>query len=214
MGLHVSKILSTSRFIKKQALAAFMATSIYTKGMALLPRSWFERDAVVVAHDLLGKNVRVGECEGIIVETEAYTTDAASHGRVLTERSRLMHETHGYWYVYFTYGMHYCVNITTNKGGVGAVLIRAVIPTKGIPLMEKRRGNTILKNLCSGPAKFSQAFGMTKKDNGLPLTAGFGIYDAPSISDIEVSAGSRIGIRNGLELPWRFTVTGSPFLSK
>lgn len=179
-----------------------------------LPQEWFARDAVTVARELLGKTVRFGECTGTIVETEAYMNDAASHGRVLTKRSQLMHETYGHWYVYFTYGMHYCVNVTTNKDSVGAVLIRAVEPTDGIQIMEERRNTQDMRKLCSGPAKFAQAFGITKEENGLPLEDVFTIYDAPSLSDALVSATPRIGISNDVELPWRFIVTDSPFLSR
>lgn len=182
--------------------------------MKLLPRSWFAGDAVTIARDLLGKTLRYGDCAGIIVETEAYTIDSSSHGRVLTERSRLMYETYGYWYVYFVYGMHYCVNVTTNKDSVGAVLIRAVEPTKGIELMGQRRTIIDIRKLCNGPGKLAQAFGITKEENGLPLTRTFGIYDAPSILGSQIATSSRIGIRNDIELPWRFTVKDSPFLSR
>lgn len=182
--------------------------------MKLLPHSWFARDAVAIAHDLIGKTVRYGECAGTIVETEAYTTDQASHGRVLTPRSRIMHETYGHWYVYLIYGMHYCANVTTNKDGVGAVLIRAVAPTEGIPLMQERRKTDDVRKLCSGPARFAQAFGITKIENGLPLSEEFGIYDAPPIPDADILAGPRIGIRNDIDLPWRFTLKGSPHVSR
>lgn len=182
--------------------------------MKQLPKEWFARDAVEVARDLLGKVVRHGECEGIIVETEAYTTDDASHGRMRTPRSAVMHDTYGHWYVYFTYGMHYCTNITTNKDAVGAVLIRAVEPTKGIELMQERRGMEGLRKLCSGPGKFSQAFGISKSENGLPVNGSFTIYDAPSVPDSEVLASSRIGISQAIDLPWRFSVKGSKYVSR
>ncbi|MDB5190122.1 MAG: hypothetical protein JWN49_448 [Parcubacteria group bacterium] len=179
-----------------------------------LPHSWYARDAVEIAQALLGKTLRYGDCEGIIVETEAYTTDAASHGKVLTPRSRIMHETYGHWYVYFTYGMHFCANVTTNKDGVGAVLIRAVEPTKGIERMEKRRRTTELRNLCSGPAKLCQAFDITLAENELPIGGAFTIYDAPELPADEIIASPRIGIRQDTELPWRFTIKGNKFTSR
>ena len=182
--------------------------------MKELPNGWFARDATEVARDLLGKTLRFGECAGVIVETEAYTDDAASHGRTLTERSRLMHETHGHWYVYFTYGMHYCVNVTTNEGAVGAVLIRAIEPTEGIELMKERRGTEKLLNLCSGPGKLCKAFGITKEQNGLPIEAPFTIFDAPSISDRDIVIDTRIGITRAAELPWRFSLRGNPHVSR
>lgn len=183
-------------------------------GMKVLPQEWFAGDATSVGRNLLGKIIAYGPCSGIIVETEAYTTDAASHGRVLTDRSRLMHETHGHWYVYLTYGMHHCVNVTTNKGGVGAVLIRAVEPIEGIELMQDRRGKKSVIDLCSGPGKVCQAFGITLAENGLPVDANFGIYDAPPINDEDISSGPRIGIKRDTELPWRFWITGNPNVSR
>ncbi len=182
--------------------------------MKELPQEWFAEDAVVVARELLGKVLRYGECSGIIVETEAYTTDAASHGRTLTERSRLMHETYGHWYVYFTYGMHYCVNVTTNEGAVGAVLIRAVEPLEGISLMKERREVNKEDQLCNGPAKLCKAFGITKAENGLPVKDTFTIYDADRIPDHKVIASGRIGITRDRELPWRFSIQDSSYVSR
>jgi len=175
--------------------------------MKELSKEWFARDAVIVARNLLGKVIRYGECSGIIVETEAYTTDAASHGRTLTERSRLMHETYGHWYVYFTYGMHYCVNVTTNKGSVGAVLIRAVEPVEGVELMKGRRDVEDIHKLCNGPANLCKAFGITKAQNGFPIKDPFTIYDAPDVPDTRVVCGPRVGITKDKDLPWRFRVT-------
>lgn len=182
--------------------------------MKLLPQEWFARDATLVARELLGKVMRYGDCSAMIVETEAYTNDAASHGRTRTERSRLMHETTGHWYVYFTYGMHHCVNVTTNENSVGAVLIRAAEPLEGIDLMRERRGKEDLRDLCSGPGKLCQAFGITKAENGLAIGEAFGIYDAPQVPDQDVSSGPRIGIRQAADLPWRFWISGNPYVSR
>jgi DNA-3-methyladenine glycosylase len=189
-----------------------------------LPHSWFASDAVELAPKLLGKIVRYRDCMGIIVETEAYTNDSASHGKVLTPRSQIMHDTYGHWYVYFTYGMHFCANVTTNKDGVGAVLIRAVEPLEGIEKMEARRNTFDVRNLASGPAKFCKAFGITKAENGLPIEEStesakdfqnsFVIYDAPEIPAKQIGTSGRIGIRQGTELPWRFYIKGSKFVSR
>jgi DNA-3-methyladenine glycosylase len=189
-----------------------------------LPHSWFAADAVELAPKLLGKIVRYRDCMGIIVETEAYTNDSASHGKVLTPRSQIMHDTYGHWYVYFTYGMHFCANVTTNKDGVGAVLIRAVEPLEGIEKMEERRNTFDVRNLASGPAKFCKAFGITKAENGLPIEEStesakdfqnsFVIYDAPEIPAKQIGTSGRIGIRQGTELPWRFYIKGSKFVSR
>jgi DNA-3-methyladenine glycosylase len=179
-----------------------------------LPRSWFAADAVELAPKLLGKIVRYRDCAGIVVETEAYTIDSASHAYRITPRSQIMRDTYGHWYVYFTYGMHYCANVTTNKDGIGAVLIRAVEPTEGIEKMEERRGTFDAKKLCSGPARFCQAFGITKAENGLAVGGDFVIYDAPEIPADQIGTSSRIGITQGTELPWRFYIKDSAFLSR
>ncbi len=182
--------------------------------MKRLPRSWFAGDAVELAPKFLGKIVQYRDCSGIIVETEAYTNDPASHGYRITPRSQAMRDTYGQWYVYFTYGMHYCANVTTNIDGVGAVLIRAVEPLKGIEKMEERRNTFDTKKLTNGPAKFCKAFGITKAENGLPVAGNFGIYDAPEVPAENIGVSSRIGISQGIDLPWRFYIKGSPYVSR
>jgi DNA-3-methyladenine glycosylase len=117
-----------------------------------------------------------------------------------------MRDSYGYWYVYFIYGMHFCANITTNKGGVGAVLIRAVEPTAGVTHMKRRRKTDSMQNLCSGPAKFCQAFGVGKKENNTPIGGDFVIYDASAVSKRDIGISPRIGITQGTDLPWRFFI--------
>jgi DNA-3-methyladenine glycosylase len=179
-----------------------------------LPHSWFAGDAVSLAPRLLGKVVKYRDCSGVIVETEAYTTDAASHAFKITPRSEIMRSTYGHWYVYFTYGMHFCANVTTNKDGIGAVLIRAVEPVEGIEKMEERRGTFDVKNLTNGPAKFCKAFGITTAENGLPVAGDFAIYDAPEVPADQIGISARIGISSGTELPWRFYIKGNKFVSR
>jgi DNA-3-methyladenine glycosylase len=189
--------------------------------MNLLPPSFFAPDAVTVARALIGKVVRKDACEGIIVETEAYGTDPASHAYRVTPRSRVMRDTYAHWYVYFTYGMHWCANVTCDKDGVGAVLIRAVEPTKGLEVMYKRRGTNDPCRLTTGPACVTQAFGIGKTENGVPLSEDFGIFapdpGAPiygSTRDGGVGVSRRIGITKGVELPWRFFLYGNPYVSR
>ena len=205
--------------------------------MRPLPRSFFAGDAVELAPKLLGKIVKKGSCAGIIVETEAYTTDPASHAYRVTPRSAIMRDTYGHWYVYFTYGMHYCANVTTNKGGIGAVLIRAVEPLEGIPVMKRRRTaslklrstsarvgklNIPIRELCNGPAKFCQAFGITKRENGASVGGNFNIFEpdpgttiyGSTIPADMVGTSGRIGIKDGADLPWRFYIKGNPFVSR
>ena len=182
--------------------------------MRPLPHSFFEADALTLASKLLGKIVQKGSALGIVVETEAYGTDVASHAYRITPRSAPMRDTYGHWYVYFTYGMHWCANVTAHKGGVGAVLIRAVEPVEGIAAMRRRRRTKVLKNLCSGPAKFCEAFGITGKDNKKRVGGSFAIYDAPRIAKKDISVSGRIGISSGKSLPWRFYIKDNPFVSR
>ncbi len=183
-----------------------------------LAKEWFAGDAVSLAPKLLGKIVKKGTCEGIVVETEAYTIDPASHAFRITPRSRAMRDTYGHWYVYFTYGMHWCANVTTNKGSVGAVLVRAVEPIAGIALMQRRRkvkrSDLFTRELCNGPAKFCKAFGIARKENGLPVGGEFAIYDAPPVAREDIAISTRIGVKNGKDLLWRFYVKDSPFVSR
>ncbi len=181
--------------------------------MRKLPHSWFADDAVTLAPKLLGKIIRKGSCEGIIVETEAYTTDTASHAHHPTPRSAPMRDTYGHWYVYFTYGMHHCVNITTNKSSAGAVLIRAIEPTHGIAHMKRRRGVSDINKLANGPAKLCKAFGISKKENRTAVSGDFAVYDAHDLPMKEIGISGRVGIKNGTELPWRFYIRDNPFVS-
>ena len=173
-----------------------------------------------LAMDLLGCELvhdqNEGITSGIIVETEAYhQTDEASHAyRGKTPRTSVMFEEPGHAYVYFTYGMHWCFNITAEDEGVGAgVLIRALEPTAGIKIMKKRRGKDLL-NLCNGPSKLVQAMGITKSDYGKDLTTS-NLYLKPRRQPFnqEVSVGPRIGISKAVKTPWRFWISGNKFVS-
>jgi DNA-3-methyladenine glycosylase len=179
---------------------------------------------VRVAKELLGKVLvrKLGDTrlEGIIVETEAYRgyDDAASHAyRGPTRRNQVMFGEPGHAYVYFTYGMHYCLNVTTEPAGqAGAVLIRAVQPVKGIVEMKKRRRTEHLRDLSNGPAKLTQAFAVTKALNGHDLIAGKKLYiTEPSVTEpVHITASTRIGIKAGAEKLWRFSIRRNPFVSK
>ncbi len=180
--------------------------------MRLLSKEFFKQDAVIVAQKLLGKILQYKNCSGIIVETEAYKSDPASHAYKITPRSKIMLETYAKWYIYFIYGMYYCLNITTNENDVGAVLIRAVQPLEGIEIMKKRRKTDNLKNLCSGPGKLCQAFNITKKLNNTELNKTIRILD--NKIKIKIVKTSRIGIKEGQELPWRFYIKNNEWISR
>lgn len=173
-----------------------------------LKKKFFERDSIIVAKELLGKIIQVNNCSGRINEVEAYkgSCDEASHAyKGKTKRNYLMFEDPGFLYVYFTYGMHHCMNITTEKNGkAGAILIRSIIPIEGINEMKKRRKKD--KNLSDGPAKLCVALNITKENhNGINIMENKEIFiydDKYKITNIKSS--SRIGIKNGLDKKWRF----------
>lgn len=123
----------------------------------------------------------------------------------------------GHLYVYFTYGMHFCANVVTNKPGIAeAVLIRGVEPIKGIKVMQRLRGSEVtLVNLTNGPAKFCEAFGIKRQQNGESLL-GNSIYlvQGERIPRSTIGVSTRVGIRNGTEKQWRFYVEGNAWVSK
>ena len=190
---------------------------------APLARSFYERHTVRVAKELLGKvlvrRLRSTVLRGIIVEAEAYRgqDDPASHAYVgRTERNQVMFGQPGHAYVYFTYGMHYCLNVTTEPiGQAGAVLIRAIQPVKGIEAMMKRRGTNRIRDLTNGPAKLTEAFAVTTALNGHDLTTVGRLFIAENDKPeaFRIASTSRIGIGAGVEKPWRFFIEGNPFVS-
>ena len=179
---------------------------------AYLGEDFFAQDTVAVARDLVGATLVVGRCQGRIVETEAYTTDAASHAVMRQKQAACMRDTFGHVYVYLIYGMYYCLNFTTERRGVGAVLIRAAEPTAGIEEMSRRRGTADLKRLASGPGRLCQAFGIDTRFNGEPV--GREIKLIGRAAEPQISSSPRVGITRATELEWRFYETGSPFVSR
>jgi DNA-3-methyladenine glycosylase len=184
-------------------------------GKPLKP-SFFARSVHDVAPDLIGATLLVDGVGGIIVEVEAYhhTEPAAHSHRGPTPRNMVMFGPPGFTYVYRSYGIHWCMNFVCEKNGsAAAVLIRALQPTHGIPAMRRRRGLHDERLLCSGPGKLCEALGISIAHNALPL-------DAPPIAvyqrtaKFEVVTGVRIGITKAVDLPWRYGLQGSKFLSK
>lgn len=178
----------------------------------MLDTDFFADDTISVARELIGTVLVVGGCKGRIVETEAYTTDAASHAVMRQKQAALMRDTYGHVYVYLIYGMYYCLNFTTERGGVGAVLIRAVEPTAGIEEMIERRGTTDLKKLTGGPGRLCRAFGIDASFNGRPVGSEIKLIERARAP--EISSSPRIGITRATELEWRFYETGNPFVSR
>jgi DNA-3-methyladenine glycosylase len=181
-----------------------------------LKRAFFASSVLQVAPDLIGATFLVNGVGGIIVEVEAYHhTDPAAHSfRGPTPRNSVMFGPPGFVYVYRSYGIHWCVNFVCEKeGSASAVLIRALQPTHGIPAMRRRRRLHDERSLCSGPGKLTEALGISDKHNALPLDASpIALHARTSKPDVVV--GLRIGITKAVELPWRYGLKGSKFLSK
>lgn len=192
--------------------------------MKILPRSFYARNTLTVAKELLGKHlVRQNQGEkitGKIVEVEAYRgfDDPASHAyKGKTIRNQVMFGKPGCAYVYFIYGNHYCLNVTTEKEGVpGAVLIRALEPISGIKSMMKNRKTKEVANLTNGPGKLTKALNITKAQNELDLTKNGKLFICkPDLTEtIEIACSTRIGVKAGAEKAWRFYIKNNKFVSK
>ncbi len=179
-----------------------------------LPADFFARDVVTVARALIGVTLLADGVGGPIVETEAYAAhEPASHSfRGPSPRNAAMFGPVGHAYVYRIYGLHWCLNTVCGAPG-SAVLIRAIEPVHGIDRMTARRGDMPLRQLCAGPGRLCQALGIGGALDGHRLDAApFDLVDAPLTPDLHI--GPRIGITKAAELPWRFGLAGSPFLSR
>ncbi|MDX1533122.1 MAG: DNA-3-methyladenine glycosylase [Nitrosopumilaceae archaeon] len=183
--------------------------------MKPLPRDFYARNTVTVAKELLGKTlvrkINSHTISGIITETEAYryADDPASHAyRGITERNKAMFGEVGRSYVYFTYGMYYCVNAVARSKSydAGAVLIRAVKPDQGIEIMIKNRTKKKISELSNGPAKLTQAMKITKKQYGVDLTKPGELFIAEGLEKQKIQSSNRIGIKDGIEKLWNFKI--------
>jgi DNA-3-methyladenine glycosylase len=183
-----------------------------------LPCSFFERDPLVCARELIGAELLWGKCSGVIVETEAYLTlnDEACHTFTRpSTRAFVERNLPGAVYIYMNYGVHWMLNLLV-KGGArsGLILIRALEPRRGLSIMKARRGVEDVRRLCSGPGKLAQAFDITKRHHEISICLDSRRCLLPRHEpDIEVVADPRIGISRAKNFPWRFTRAGSPFIS-
>lgn len=181
-----------------------------------LERSFYARNTVKVATDLLGctlvrriKNSRA-TLAGVITETEAYmsSNDPASHAhRGMTKRNSAMFDSVGCAYVYFTYGMHYCLNAVAYgpRQDAGAVLIRSIEPTMGKCIMSDNRSSCVEKNIANGPAKLAQALDVTTSMYGTDLTLRGPLFiTGRTQRPRRIIRRPRVGIRKGTELLWNF----------
>jgi len=190
--------------------------------MKIIPRSFYEKDTIDVARNLLGKilvrRINGMTISGIISETEAYRykDDPASHSfGGMTERNKAMFGEVGRAYVYFTYGMHYCVNAVAKdkKYDAGAVLIRAIVPKDGLDFMIKQRKTDIISNLANGPAKLTQSLKITKAQYGEDLTKISGLYviDGINVKRSTIESRPRIGIKKAMDNLWNFSILKNYF---
>lgn len=193
----------------------------------MIERRFYQRSALEVAPDLLGLTLVHNSSEGItkgkIVEAEAYLglADPAAHSyqKAPTKRTQIQYGEGGYAYIYLIYGMHYCMNVVTNKIKIPeVVLIRALEPIDGLELMQKRRTINKEKNLCNGPGKLCQAMGIGKEHYGMDLCNTTLYLERPSIQeDIEIQTSKRINIDyagEAKEYLWRYTIKNNPYISK
>ena len=183
-----------------------------------LSASFFRRDPVTCARELIGTELVWGRCSGIVVETEAYAAldDEAAHtftrpsARAFIERNEA-----GAAYVYFNYGVHWMLNVLVKGNEDGFVLIRALEPRRGITLMQKRRGVEDERRLCSGPGKLAQALDITGRHHEMDLCRDpRHCFTAHANEDADLVASKRIGITRSADLLWRFTLRDSTFLSR
>ena len=208
-----------------------------------LPRSWYDRPSVEVAPELLNKllvvragtgraggrgegrasgrvDVRADVRAGRIVEVEAYAgaDDPASHAyRGETARNTVMFGPPGHLYVYFTYGMHWCANVTCAAAGTAqAVLLRALAPVAGIEAMQAARGERVpARDLCRGPARLTKALGINRADDGTDVVGPgrITVVDDGVAPPIEPGQGGRVGLSVAGEVPWRWWVAGDTHVS-
>jgi len=197
---------------------------IVTRRAAMLPVSFFRRPTDVVARELIGRVLIAGSGRtrtvGRIVETEAYLghRDPASHGFANRRHSRneTLYSAAGTWYVYLSYGMHWCANLVCEREtNAGAVLLRALEPLDGLDVMRRRRGGVERDRLlASGPGRLTQAFGINHGLDALPMRRSDVIILAQDPVDTAVEVSHRIGITKAVDWPLRFTEQGSRWTSR
>jgi DNA-3-methyladenine glycosylase len=189
---------------------------------ARLGRSFYRRSALEVAPDLLGRVLVRRTPSGRrvaarIAEVEAYQPDdEASHAfRGPTPRNRSMFGPPGHLYVYLSYGMHCCMNVVTEATGIGmAVLLRSAEPIEGLDDMRRRRRGASDRDLLRGPGRWARAFGVDRGHDGADLVRGGELWVEAGEPAAAIATGPRVGISVATDLPWRFAIEGSPWVSR
>ena len=184
----------------------------------IIRSAFFKRDPITCARELIGTELIWGECSGVVVEVEAYAAidDEAAHTFTRpSARNFIECNKAGAAYVYFNYGVHWMLNVLVKGEATGFVLIRALEPLRGLELMKRRRGVDDVRQLCSGPGKLTQAFAITGRHHEIDLCSDpRHCFARNARIAVDVVADARIGITRSAHLPWRFTLRGSPFLSR
>jgi len=183
----------------------------------MIPARFFRRDPLTCARELIGAQLNWGRCSGVVVETEAYLAqnDEASHTFVRpSARSFIERNEAGAAYVYFSYGVHWMLNVLVKGETDGFVLFRALEPRRGIALMKTRRGLPDVGKLCSGPGKLTQALAVTARHHEMNLCVAPSHCFVRQEHPVEAVADRRIGITKSVHFPWRFTLHDSPFVSQ
>jgi len=184
----------------------------------LVRRSFFQRDPLSCARDLIGAELIWGDCAGIVVEVEAYAAidDEAAHTFTRpSARSFIERNKAGAAYVYFSYGNHWMLNVLVKGEANGFVLFRAIEPRRGVEVMKKRRGVDDLRQLCSGPGKLTQALDITDRHHEMDLCVDpRHCFVSNAETTLDIVADKRIGVSRSAHLPWRFILRGSPFVSR
>jgi DNA-3-methyladenine glycosylase len=195
-----------------------LTASVYGPPLA---HSFYDRPTVEVAPDLLGRTLvyrsPAGVMAGVIVETEAYgPEDPANHAfRGLSKRNAHMFGPPGMAYIYRIYGMYWCLNAVTRPEGHGeAVLIRALEPIEGVELMEANRGMTDRRLLCKGPGRLCMALGLTGEMNGADLAEETLFITEKRQEQFDITVTTRIGLTKAADFPWRYYITGNPYISR
>ena len=195
-----------------------MKTATSLRKKQLVRRSFFQRDPLSCARELIGAELIWGDCSGIVVEVEAYAAidDEAAHTFTRpSARSFIERNKAGAAYVYFSYGNHWMLNVLVKGEANGFVLFRAIEPRRGVEAMKKRRGVDDLRQLCSGPGKLTQALDITDRHHEMDLCVDLRYcFVSDAQATLDIVADKRIGISRSAHLPWRFTLRGSPFVSR
>lgn len=184
----------------------------------IIRRSFFCRNPLVCARDLIGVELVWENCSGVIVEVEAYAAENDEAAHTFTRpgtRAFIERNQPGTAYVYFNYGVHWMLNVLVKGEQNGFVLIRAIEPRRGLSLMRKRRGVEDVRQLCSGPGKLTQALKITGRDHELDLCSDpRHCFVSQGTNNLEVVRDQRVGITRSAHFDWRFTLRNSEFVSR